>query len=247
MYNAEQIAEAMKIYYYLLQHSEMSIDDDKDLYKSYSENEEVMNLVKIYGSESECSIERYNGVIYLIPGENNEFLGFSKSDLKRKLCRSDANDKDYYLLQFIILTLLTAFYNSNGRSSKSRSFIKLGEFLNLVSERLKAAEAYGNIDNIENRSGLAVSNIIEKWDALRGSDAKTTARTTKEGFMNGIIRFLEEQGLIDYIEADDMIKPTSKLDNFMDWRILNKTHYENVLAAFEEVEKNGSGGNNEQA
>ena len=247
MYNSDQISIAMKIYYYLLQHGEMSIEDDRDLYKAYSEDEGIMNLVKSFGTESDCSIERYNGVIYLIPKEDNEFLGFSRTDLKRRLCRSDSNDKDYYLLQFIILTLLSAFYNSTGRSSKSRSFIKLGDFLNLVSDRLKAAEAYDNPEIIENRSGFAVLNILEKWNALKGSDVKTTAKTTKEGFISGIIKFLEEQKLIDYIEADEMIKPTRKLDNFMDWSILNKTNYESILSAFEEVEERRSGINSEQA
>lgn len=247
MYNSEQITLAMRIFYYLMQYGEMSIDDDKELYKAYSENEAVMNLVKIYGQEADCNIERYNGIIYFIPTENNEFLGFSKADLKKRLCRSDGNDKDYYLLQFIILTLISTFYNSNGRSSKSRSFIKFGDFMNLIGEKLSVAKEYENIDIIEKKSNIAVSNIIEKWDALRGSEVKTIARTTKEGFVSGIIKFLEEQRLIDYIEADDMIMPTRKLDNFMDWCILNRTNYENILNAFEEAKNISAGGINEQA
>lgn len=247
MYNSEQISIAMKIYYYLLQHGEMSIDDDKELYKEYADSEEIMNLVKTYGNESDCSIERYNGVIYLIPGENNEFIGFSKADLKKSLCRSDANDKDYYLSQFIILTLLSTFYNSNGRSSKSRSFIKLGEFMNMVNEKLKAAEAYEDIESVEKRSGIAVSNILEKWNALKGSDVRTISRTTKEGFIKRIIGFLEDQKLFEYIEEDDMLKSTRKLDNFMDWNILTRSNYQNILEAFEQINNVEIGGNYEQA
>jgi hypothetical protein len=247
MYNSEQISAAIRIYYYLLQYGELSIEDDKELYRAYADSEEVMNLVRTYGSESDCSIERYNGVLYLIPGENNEFLGFSKADLKRRLCRSDANDKDYYLSQFMILTLLSTFYNSNGRSSKSRSFIKLGEFMNLVSEKLALAETYQGIEEIEKKSGLAVCNLLEKWNALKGSDVRTTSRTTKEGFITGIIRFMEEQGLFDYIEEDDMLKPTKKLDNFIDWNILNRSNYETILEAFQEIEERTIGGQYEQA
>ena len=42
------------------------------------------------------------------------------------------------------------------------------------------------------------------------------------------MRFLEDQGLIDYIEQDEMIKTTRKLDNFMDWNLLNKNNFYRV-------------------
>lgn len=236
MYNSEDISKAMSIYYYLLQHGELSIEDDRKLYRAYSESEETMLIVKLYGEQSNCTIERYNGIIYIIPKDDNEFLGFSKAELKKELCRSNGSDKDYYLSQFVILTLLSTFYNSNGRSSKSRSFIKFGDFMNILSERLKAAADYEELDTLEKKSSIAVSNIIEMWTALKGSDERTTSKTTKLGFLIGIIKFLEKQKLVDYIEADDMIKPTIKLDNFMDWNILNKNNYEKILLAFEELE-----------
>jgi len=34
--------------------------------------------------------------------------------------------------------------------------------------------------------------------------------------------------LIDYIEQDEMIKTTRKLDYFMDWNLLNKNNFERV-------------------
>ena len=46
---------------------------------------------------------RYGDVVYLIPREDNTFLGFSKAQLKQLLCKSGGTDKDYYLSQFVIL------------------------------------------------------------------------------------------------------------------------------------------------
>lgn len=46
--------------------------------------------------------------------------------------------------------------------------------------------------------------------------------------MFSILHFLQEQGLIDYIEQDEMIKTTRKLDHFMDWNLLNKNNFERV-------------------
>ena len=105
MYDAQTISKAMQIFYYLLQNGELSIDDNKELYRSYNENENIVNLVNVYGVECGCQIERYNGIIYLLPNDDNEFIGFSKAELKI-LCKSGATDKDYYLSQFVILSIL---------------------------------------------------------------------------------------------------------------------------------------------
>ena len=58
------------------------------------------------------------------------------------------------------------------------------------------------------------------------------------GFVNGILKFLDDQGLIYYIQNDEMIKTTTKLDNFMDWHVLNKNNYNRVLRALgEEIDE----------
>lgn len=41
--------------------------------------------------------------------------------------------------------------------------------------------------------------------------------------------FLEEQNLIEFVEKDEMIYTTEKLDHFMDWNLLNKNHYDRIL------------------
>lgn len=231
MYNIEDITYSNKIFYYLLQEGELKEDRERELYRAYSEKEEIMSLVKKQAQDCECRVEKYSGVIYLIPEENNSFLGYSKAELKNQLCKSGGNDKDYYLSQFVILTILVEFYGSQGRTSKSRDFIKGGELLNIVSGRLREAVEKEDVENIEKESGIAYTNIYERWEALKSSDKVTTAKTTKEGFIYNILMFLEKQGLIIYIKDDDMVKATSKLDNFMDWNILNKNNYERVAKA----------------
>lgn len=233
-YTTEEIKISNKIFYYLLKHGELK-EDVEELYKSYSENENVTELVKELGEAAECSVKKYGGIVYIIPKEDNDFLGYSKGELKKALCKSGANDKDYYLSQFVILTLLVEFYSSQSISSKSREYIKVGEFLNIITERLKDGIHRGE-DNVE--SGIAFENILERFEALKSSDSKSTSKTTKEGFINTILDFLDSQGLIYYIKGDDMIKTTKKLDSFMDWNLLNKNNYNRVLKALgEEIDE----------
>lgn len=229
-YTSEEIRISNKIFYYLLKHGELK-EDMEDLHKNYSENENVTDLVKELGEASECYVKKYGGIVYLIPKEDNDFIGYSKGELKKILCKSGANDKDYYLSQFVILTLLVEFYSAQSITSKSREYIKVGEFLNIITDRLKDGIDRGT-DNVD--SGIAFENILERFEALKSSDSKSTSKTTKEGFINTILDFLDSQGLIYYIKTDDMIKTTKKLDSFMDWNLLNKNNYNRVLKALGE-------------
>ena len=140
-YEAEEIRTSQEIFYYLLEHHELREEDEQLLYKAYTEEESIRNLVKSQGEIAGSNVERYGNVIYLIPKEENNFLGFSKQQLKGTLCKSGATDKDYYLSQFVILTLLVEFFDGQGSSSKSREYMRVGELMNCLSARLKEGAA----------------------------------------------------------------------------------------------------------
>ena len=227
-YELDDIKTSQEIFYYLLENHELREEEELLLYRAYTEEEEVQNLVKSQGEIAGSTIERYGNVIYLIPKEENNFLGFSKSQLKSALCKSNATDKDYYLSQFVILTLLVEFFDGQGSSSKAREYIRVGELQNLVSGHLK--EGAENLDDEqEELAGIAFSNMYEAYEALRSDEKGSRAKTTKEGFLHHILVFLKKQGLIEYVEQDEMIKTTKKLDSFMDWNLLNQNNYQRVL------------------
>ena len=234
-YEIEDIRLSQEIFYYLLEHHELREDNELRLYKAYTQEETIQNLVKSQGEISDCHIERYGNVIYLIPKENNSFLGFSKAQMKAALCRSNATDKDYYLSQFVILTLLVEFFDGQGSSAKSREYMRVGELQNCISKRLKeGAKSRGEEE--EEKQGIAFSNILEAYEALRSEEKGSRAKTTKEGFLYHLLTFLQKQGLIDYVEEDEMIKTTKKLDSFMDWNLLNQNHFQRVKKVLGEVE-----------
>lgn len=226
-YEIEDIRTSQEIFYYLLEHHELSEEVEERLYRAYTENEQIQNLVKLQGGEAQSNIERYGNVVYLIPKEENDFLGYSKAQLKAALCKSTATDKDYYLSQFVILTLLVEFYDGQGSSSKAREYMRVGELQNCISENLKeGARRIGEEE--EERAGIAFFNMAEAYEALRSDEKGSRAKTTKEGFLHNILNFLQKQGLIEYVEEDEMIKTTKKLDHFMDWNLLNQNNFQRV-------------------
>ena len=70
--------------------------------------------------------------------------------------------------------------------------------------------------------------MMEAYEALRSDEKGSRAKTTKEGFLHHILTFLQKQGLIEYVEQDEMIKTTRKLDSFMDWNLLNQNNYQRI-------------------
>lgn len=233
-YQLEEVKLSQQIFYHLLTHRELSEHQDKALYYAYTSNEVVMNLVKSQGDIANCVIERYGSSIYLIPKEENECLGFSKRELKKALCKSSGTDKDYYLSQFVILTLLVEFYDGQGQSAKGRDFIRVGELQNIIADRLKEGATYYE-EEVQQQVGIAYSNMLEAFEALRSDDKGSKQKTTKEGFLHGIFKFLQEQQLIEYIEADEMITTTKKLDQLMDFNLLNQNNFNRVLHVLKEV------------
>ena len=227
-YELEDVRTSQEIFYYLLEHHELCEDEEMQLYRAYTEQEEIQNLVKSQGEIAESRIERYGNVIYLIPKEENHFLGFSKAQLKAALCKSSGTDKDYYLSQFAVLTLLVEFFDGQGSSSKAREYMRVGELQNCISSRLKEG-AESMDEEQEEQSGIAFSNMLEAYEALRSDDKGSRAKTTKEGFLHHILTFLQKQGLIEYVEQDEMIKTTRKLDHFMDWNLLNQNHVKRIF------------------
>lgn len=225
-YDFETIKLSQKIYYYLTCNGELTEQQESELYKAYVENEDVMHLVKSQGEVADCMIERYANTIYIMPNMGNEQLGFSKAELKRVLCKSGATDKDYYLSQFIILTLLVEFYDGQGSRCKSRDFIKMGELQNIVSERLKnGVQAEEDVE----RTGLDFQSMSEAFEALKSDQKNSKSKTTKEGVMNSVMDFLAKQNLIVYIKEDEMIKTTLKLDHIMEMKLINRNNYERIM------------------
>ena len=227
-YEMEEIRLSQEIFYYLLEHHELREEKEAALYKAYAEREEVQNLVKSQGEIARSNIERYGDVIYLIPKEENDFLGFSKAQLKAALCRSGAVDRDYYLSQFVILPLLTEFFDGQGSSSKSREYMRVGELQNCISARLKEGAEYEGQEEAA-RAGIDFAALYQAYESLKSDEKGSRARTTKEGFLHGILLFLQKQGLIEYVEQDEMIKTTRKLDHFMDWNLLNQNHVKRIF------------------
>ena len=53
--------------------------------------------------------------------------------------------------------------------------------------------------------------------------------------MSIICEFLDREGLSVFVREDEMIKTTAKLDNVMEYKILNKENYARIMEALGET------------
>lgn len=227
----DSIRVSQQIFYYLITNSSLPQSQEPELFQKYVEDEEIMSLVKSQGEVADCIIERYGSSIYIMPNMTNNKFGFTRAELKKALCKSNGTNRDYYLSQFIILTIFVEFYDGQGNRCKTRDFMKMGELQNIVAERLE--QGVRNQEEVEDvDDGLDYRSMSEAFNALKSAEnVKSRAMTTKEGVIVSVLDFLEKQGLIIYIKEDEMIKTTERLDNIMEMKLLNKAEYARVMEA----------------
>lgn len=229
--NLTEASIAMEIFMHLLEKGSLSADKNRELYDEFVK-EKIMALVKMYAEKANCEARLINNTVYLIPCEDNKFLGYTKAELKSDMLKSNATEQDYYLANFIILTLITSFYNASAGLLKSRFQIKYSEFENLIGSRLMQADDYRDIEVLEDETQIAYNSIIDKWNSLKATETKGQSKTTKTGFVLSVIKFLSNQGLVSYYEKDEIIKTTTKMDDLVNAIVLNKSNFKKIEESF---------------
>ena len=237
--NNEPRMTAYKIIYELMKRKSHTLhaSRDRDMYFEYLNNVFVQEAVKDLADAFELIVRRYGEEIYLIPCPGNTFLGFNRTEIRNRICTSNATSVECDLALFIILLLFAEIYDGRGRTVKGHDFITMTQFKNLVSERLK--EGISNIPKEdETLYGINYHDMYDRWESLKAcEEGQKMTKTTKDGFITSIIRFLKDQNLMEYIEADDQIRPLPKADVFMEQDILDKRNFTRVQSLIQEFER----------
>ena len=110
MIQSDKLTNAINLFNKLLQHGQINIKDNADLYNDYVDTETYELLIKIAGT-SNVFIKKVDEIIYLLPNIDNDLFGFSDKEIKDGLY-SGTNKSDLYLFQYIIIIILGKFYLS---------------------------------------------------------------------------------------------------------------------------------------
>ncbi len=230
--NINDLEDASEIFYYLLKHKRLNIRNNRVLFEKCS-NPIVQRCLKIMLGKSESDFRIINDTVYLLPDRGNTTLGYSGADIKERMFIHNADATDYYLGQFIIKEILGAFYSST-HNELSRTQLSIYELENMVSESLKNASERNDLEAFEKTYRINFSDIIVKWNSLKGSDSSTKKKEYRNGFVRKVTSFLEKEKLLLSYEVDGIIKPSQMLTDKMHF-ILSKSEFKKAEKMFEQL------------
>lgn len=204
-WNREDVQLAFRLFMNLLRDGSIG-GDNRDLQFAYQKTEVREIIEEVIEEEARCKIFYLQDTIYLTPGVDNPFLGYKNAQLREKMKLS--NNSQLYLAYFIILSLLSKFYNSEDHSIASRQFISLQELEKTVTGHLEEvmAEEEEAVEKKEERLGINLKSIGEIWqDFPPFNEQLKKLRMSKNNRISFILRvmaFLEEEGLVSILEED---------------------------------------------
>jgi len=231
MYILEDIRKAMRLYNYLLENGELNAKDDNELFQYFSDVR-VREIIEAFQEESRVSIKKYDDTIYFIPRVDNEFLGYTRFELKKEIFkRTDMRNIDLFLAMYIMLSLTSEFYSGKGTNVKIRDLIQLGEIDEKITERL---ELFFNVEDksVDEESGLAITDIAKYWFTLTNED-DSAALKTRRWYISQVMSFLKKEDLVN-IQDETVIIPTTKFNRLAANYFLNYERLEDINALLNE-------------
>lgn len=198
-----------EILYTLLQYHELPASDPA--YTWLMEDPDRLDQLEAAAHAFQCRLIIRQGMIYLIPNQDNTFLGYSKTDLKSVLLKSNQTDVHYYLSMFALLVLLDAFYSTEYGGGRLRDFLSLGDWMSRFDKALNSG-----LDQKDNPGNIPYERMVDTYNNLLVDPAHKRASNTKTQLFLTLLRFLENQNLVVYLSGQEQIFLTERMNALMD-------------------------------
>lgn len=215
--NEEDVRSAFRIFMRLLEKGVIE-ENEREFQYEYLRNEVRYILEEIIELEAEVKIFSAGGILYLSPGVDNRFFGYTNAELREKM--GLRNNSELYLSYFIILNLLSKFYNSEDQSLASRQFVPLDELEETITGHVNTVmEAQPEEVQIQEEDfDINLRSVAEVWLDLPPFDDHITnlsrARNNRISLLLRVMRFLEDEGLVQILE-DREVRLLAKMEHLV--------------------------------
>lgn len=213
----DDVIWAFRIFKRLLKKGVIS-EDERDYHYAYQRNEVRQILEEVIEQEGEVKIFAVGGNIYLTPGVDNTYFGYTNVELRVQM--KLRNNSELYLAYFVMLCFLAKFYNSEDQSLTSRQFVPLEELEETVTEYVNTVMEIKpeELDEQEEKYQLNLRSVSESWQDMPAFDDSVknlkSARNNRISFLLRVMRFLEEQCLVQILE-DREIRILPKMEHMV--------------------------------
>lgn len=228
----KDITDAFRIFFTLLKDGIIE-EDNSELRYAFQRSEVRQLLEDIIEKEAEVKIFSAKGNIYLTPGLDNRFFGYKNLELLKKMKLN--NNTELYLAYFVILVLISKFYNSEDQSLASRQFLPIDELEKSITSYIENIRDRENdeIEEIEEELSINLKSISEVWMDIPSFDDTIKnlrrAKNNRISFLIKIMDFLEEESLIQVLE-DYTIRPLPKMEYLIIKYYFNNERKEMLLS-----------------
>ncbi|MGI6712868.1 MAG: DUF6063 family protein [Bacillota bacterium] len=215
--NEEDFRAAFKIFMRLLEKGVIR-ENEREYQHQYLRNEVRYILEEIMEREADVKIFGVGDIIYLTPGLDNRFFGYTNAELRGKMALR--NNSELYLSYFTILNLLAKFYNSDDQSFTSRQFVPLEELEETITRHVQTImEAKPEeVQMEEEKFNINLLSVAEVWLDLPPFDEHITnlnrARNNRISLLLRVMKFLEDEGLVQVLE-DREIRLLPKMEHLV--------------------------------
>lgn len=242
LYEQEQVIQGFKIY------STLAINGKgyKDDLRLYIADDTIRGLVNQFAQEMDCTILVVGDMVYMVPLAIYSPFHVSNQSIKDKHLPSKAVNADIYMMYISIIILFGEFYDSYQTIEATRDFIRVGDWLNMVNEKVLAIKDFDKekLLELEEKYEYNWIAIIDKWDALddvKENVAQTFRTNSRMSFINVVKKFLGSQELIEEI-GNDEIKLTEKAKAIIQRYYMELEHNREILEFIYSLEdKEGEG------
>ncbi len=216
-WHKDDVIWAFRIFKKLL-HSGVIDESEREYHYAYQRSEVRQILEEVIEREAEVKIFAVGGNIYLTPGVDNLFFGYSNAELRGKI--KLRNNSELYLAYFVILCFLAKFYNSEDQSLSSRQFVPLEELEETVTEHVDTVMESDpeEVEIQEENYQLNLRSVSETWQDMPAFDESVknlkSARNNRVSFLLRVMRFLEDEGLVQILE-DREIRILPKMEHLV--------------------------------
>lgn len=213
----EDVRSAFRIFMRLLEKGVIE-ESEREYQHEYLRNEVRYILEEVVEREADVKIFSAGGTIYLTPGVDNRFFGYTNAELREKM--GLRNNSELYLAYFVILNLLAKFYNSTDQSLASRQFVPLEELEETITRHVHSVmEAEPEeVEIQEENFDINLRSVAEVWLDLPPFDDHVInlnrARNNRISLLLRVMKFLEEEGLVQVLE-DREVRLLPKMEHLV--------------------------------
>lgn len=215
-WNQDDVRLAFRVFFALLRNGH--VEDPEFLYH-YEQNPNVrLILEEIMEKEADLKIFSMGEHLYLSPGVDNRFFGYTNEELRTMLKLE--NNSELYLAYFAMLCLLAQFYNSDDQALTSRQFLPLEELEGIMTAHALEIQAAKEeqVAALEEEAQINLSSVAELWSELPAFNEtlryQKRGRNNRISFLLRVLGFFEAEGLLQVL-GESEIRLLPKLEHLV--------------------------------